>query len=217
MRAKKQSIAIDEERLTTRAIHGDLDAFNELVLQYQNMAYSYAYTLLGDSVLAEDATQTSFINAFQGMGGFRGGSFRGWLLKIVRNSAYDILRRARRHPTQPLFPVDENEEEFDSASWLVDPSACVESSVEEKELSRELYGILQELPNVYRSVLVLIDVNGLDYIEAAQALQIPVGTVKSRLARARLQMQVKLRKNVEGMRRFGKAALVPCYTHSPGT
>jgi RNA polymerase sigma-70 factor (ECF subfamily) len=216
MRAKKQSIAIDEERLTTRAMEGDLDAFNQLVLRYQNWAYNYAYTLLGDPALAEDATQNGFINAFQGMGGFRGGSFRGWLLKIVTNSAYDILRRARRHPTQPLFPVDENEEEFDSATWLADPSASVEHAVEQKELSKEIYRILEELPDVYRSVLVLIDVHGLDYIEAAHALQIPVGTVKSRLARARLQMQAKLRKNMEGMSRFGKAALVPCYPHTPG-
>ena len=215
MRAKKQSIAIDEERLTTRAMQGDLDAFNQLVLRYQNMAYHYAYTILGDSALAEDATQNSFINAFQGMGGFRGGSFRSWLLKIVRNAAYDILRRSRRHPAQPLFPVDENEDEFDSASWLVDPSASLESTVEQKELSREIYGILEELPDVFRTVLILIDVHGLDYIEAARALQIPVGTVKSRLARARLQMQTKLRKNVEGMTRSGKAARVPSYSPTP--
>lgn len=215
MRAKKQSIVIDDTQLTTRAMQGDLDAFNQLVLQYQNLAYNYAYSLLGDSALAEDATQNGFINAFQGMGGFRGGSFRGWLLKIVTNSAYDLLRRARRHPTQPLFPVDKNDEESDSASWLVDPSASVESAVEQKELSKEIYRILDELPDAYRAVLTLIDVHGLDYVEAAQALQIPVGTVKSRLARARLQTQEKLRKAMEGTARFENAALVPCYPYTP--
>lgn len=217
MKAKKQSFSIDEEQLTHRAMQGDLDAFNQLVLRYQNMAYNHAYALLGDSALAEDATQNSFINAFQGMGGFRGSSFRSWLLKIVTNSSYDILRRAQRHPTQPLFPVDENDEEFDSVSWLADPSASVESAVEQKELSKEIYRILDELPDVYRSVLILIDVHGLDYIEAAQALQIPIGTVKSRLARARLQMQAKLRNNIGGTAHFEKAALVPCYPHEPVT
>jgi RNA polymerase sigma-70 factor (ECF subfamily) len=210
MRAKKHSVSVDEEQLANRAREGNLDAFNQLVLRYQNMAYNYAYALLGDSALAEDATQNSFLNAFQGMGRFRGDSFRGWLLKIVTNSAYDILRRAKRHPTQPLFPVDENDEEFDSVSWLSDPSASVESAVEQKELSNEIYRILHELPDVYRSVLILIDVHGLDYIEAAQGLQIPIGTVKSRLARARLQMQAKLQSSIEGTARIEKAALVPC-------
>jgi len=192
MNPKSPSTQLDEALLVRQAASGDLDAFNQLVLAYQNTAYNHAYALLGNMDLAEDATQESFIKAFQGMDQFRGGSFRGWLLKIVTNSAYDLLRRSNRHPTQPLFPEDENDEEIESPAWLADPNASVQESVEQNQESAQLYKMLDELPDVYRSVITLIDINELDYSEAAEALSVPVGTVKSRLARARLQMQKKL-------------------------
>jgi RNA polymerase sigma-70 factor, ECF subfamily len=183
----------NEEILLPMASKGDLDAFNQLVLNYQSLAYSHAYALLGDRDSAEDATQDSFIKAFQAMNGYRGGSFRSWLLKIVTNSAYDILRRAQRHPNQSLFPKDEDGEEMESASWLADSALSVQATVEQNELSRNIYKMLDDLPEVYRSVIMLIDINEFDYAEAAEALGVPIGTVKSRLARARIQMQNKLR------------------------
>ena len=182
----------DEEALITAASNSDLDAFNQLVLSHQDLAYQHAYSLLGDTALAEDVTQESFIKAFQGLKAFRGGSFRGWLLRIVTNSAYDILRRSQRHPTQPLFPEDDNGEELESAPWLADPAASVQNTVEQKELSEELRILLEQLPDAYRSVLTLVDIYQFDYVEAAETLRIPIGTVKSRLARARLRMKEKL-------------------------
>ena len=192
MNSTKQS-TYDEGLLVKEAVNGDLDAFNQLVLHYQNLAYSHAYGLLGDRDSAEDAVQESFINAFQAMKGYRGGSLRSWLLKIVTNCAYDLLRRSYRHPTQRLYPEDENGEEAESPRWLVDPASSVQETVEQHELSRNLYKTLDELPEVFRSVLTLIDVNELDYVEAAEVLGVPIGTVKSRLARARMQMKKKLR------------------------
>ena len=185
----------EEELLVAAASNGDLDAFNQLVLNYQNMVYQHAYSLLNDQSSAEDITQDCFIKAFQGLRGFRGGSFRSWLLKIVTNSAYDILRRSQRRPTQPLFPVDDNDEELESAPWLADPDASVQEKVEYKEFSEEVSVLLEQLPDVYRSVLVLVDLYQFDYTEAAATLQIPIGTIKSRLARARLQMKEKLISN----------------------
>ena len=194
MRTSPNDSALESDpNLMERAATGDLEAFNQLVLRYQNLAYSHAYGMLGNPAQAEDATQESFIKAFQAINTFRGASFRAWLLKIVTNSAYDVLRRSHRHPTQPLLPEDENGEEIESAAWLVDPSADVQEVVEQHELSQQVYQALGELPEVFRSVLTLIDVNEMDYTEAAQALNIPLGTVKSRLARARLQMQQKLK------------------------
>lgn len=181
-----------EEAFIENASNGDLEAFNQLVLIYQNIAYNHARALLGDPVSAEDATQESFIKAFQNLSDFRGGSFRAWLLKIVTNSAYDILRRSHRHPTEPLFPEDDHGEEIESPVWLTDPSASVQEKVEEKEFSHDIYTTLDELPDVYRSVLTLIDVYELDYTEAAHILQVPLGTIKSRLARARSQMKKRL-------------------------
>lgn len=195
MKSRNRSSPPDEAMLTRSASDGDLEAFNQLVLRYQNMAYNHAYALLGDVSLAEDITQESFIKAFQAMNTFRGDSFRSWLLKIVTNSAYDSYRRSRRHPTQPLFPQDEDGEEIESPVWLIDTMSSVQDRVEENELSKDIYKMLDELPDVYRSVLTLIDIDELDYAEAAEALRVPVGTVKSRLARARLQMRSKLRGN----------------------
>lgn len=190
-----QKFSTDEQWIE-QAARGDLDAFNQLVLSYQDMAYNHAYGLLGDSAQAEDVTQESFIKAFQALNSFRGGSFRGWLLKIVTNTTYDLLRRSKKHLIQPLIPEDENGEELESAHWLADPAPSVQAVVEQKELSSDLGHLLGELPDVYRSVLVLVDVQEFDYSEAAQALNVPVGTIKSRLARARLQMQKKLKGRV---------------------
>jgi RNA polymerase sigma-70 factor (ECF subfamily) len=185
----------DEETMIAAASRGDLEAFNQLVLAHQDMAYQHAHAMLGDPASAEDAAQESFIKAFQNISGFRGGSFRGWLLKIVTNAAYDQMRRSHRRPTQPLFPEDENGEEVESPAWLADPNASVQRTVEENEEAQQLYQLLDELPEVYRSALTLVDLYDLDYQEAAEALKVPIGTVKSRLARARLQMRKQLQQH----------------------
>jgi RNA polymerase sigma-70 factor, ECF subfamily len=190
-----RTLPLSETSLINKAIEGDLDAFNRLVLEYQSLAYNHAYALLGDQAAAEDAVQDSFLRAFQNINNFRGGSFRAWLLKIVTNAAYDFMRRRKRRPTEPLFPEDGYGEEIESPSWLDDPSQSVEATVEEREFSASLYKILDELPEIYRSVLTLVDLNELDYSDVAAILNIPIGTVKSRLARARLQMKEKLHGN----------------------
>jgi RNA polymerase sigma-70 factor (ECF subfamily) len=181
-----------EDMLISTASKGDLDAFNQLVLMYQDLAYHHAYALLRDPALAEDATQDSFIRAFQNMPGFRGGSFRAWILKIVTNAAYDMLRRSKRHPPQSLYPEDEYGEEVESPAWLADTTTSVQDTVEQSEFSRDLYRLIDELPAVYRTVLTLVDLHELDYAEVADALKIPIGTVKSRLARARYRISEKL-------------------------
>ena len=183
----------NEPALIADAVKGDLDAFNQLVMKYQNMAYGHAYALVGDPDAADDITQESFLKAFQNLFRFRGGSFRAWFMRIVTNTSYDLLRGFNKHPTQPLFPVDEYGEELESISWIADPEAGVETTFDRKETSKRLLQALDELPADYRSVLTLIDLYELDYSEATQILNIPVGTVKSRLARARLRMQTKMR------------------------
>ena len=190
MNFEKQSLK--DENLVNIAKQGDLDAFNQLVLHYQDLAYHEAYTILKDSALAEDAAQDSFIRAFQSMAGFRGGPFRAWILKIVTNSAYNALRRMKRQPIQSLFPEDEYGAEIEFPAWLVDPALSVENIVEQAEFFTYLSRLLAELPEVYRAALTLIDVYEFDYAEAAQILHVPMGTMKSRLARARLQMSRKL-------------------------
>ena len=189
----KNSAYGNEGLLVKAASKGDLDAFNQLVLIYQNKVYNHAYALLGDRASAEDAVQECFIKAFQNISNFRGGSFQSWLLKIVTNATYDILRRTRRHPMEPLFPVGEDGEEIESPIWVTDLAASVQEIVEQREQADLFYQMLNELPTVYRSVITLIDIDELDYVEAARILNVPLGTVKSRLARARLQMMEKIK------------------------
>jgi RNA polymerase sigma-70 factor (ECF subfamily) len=145
--------------------------------------------MLGDNALAEDATQDAFLSAFRHLGGYRGGSFKAWVLRMVTNTCYDELRRQKRRPTIPLEPVTDDEEEVESPQWLADDSPSPEESMERRELDRAIQHCLQTLPPDFRSVVVLVDVQGLDYEQVAGSVGTPLGTIKSRLARARLKMR----------------------------
>ncbi|MBC8335470.1 MAG: sigma-70 family RNA polymerase sigma factor [Anaerolineae bacterium] len=180
---------MDEAALINDAKHGDLDSFNRLVIGYQDKLYNTAYRILGDSELAADATQEAFISAFRKLKSYRGGSFKAWLLRIVTNACYDELRRKKRRPTTPLEPLTENDEEMESPRWLTDPGASPEKQVETFELEQAIQNCIEALPPDFRAVVVLTDMQGLDYKEAATALKKPLGTIKSRLARARLRLR----------------------------
>lgn len=184
---------MDEIDLIRQAAHGDLDSFNRLVLLYQNMVYNQAFRMIGEQESAEDAAQEAFIAAFRNIRSFRGGSFKAWLLRIVTNLCYDELRRRKRRPTQPLEPLDDDNEEIETPRWLSDPGESPEDEVERSYLSKAIQHCLQDLPVEFRSVVILVDIQGLDYAEASVALGKPLGTVKSRLARARVRLQECLR------------------------
>ncbi len=188
--------------LVSSAAQGNLEAFNELVLKYQDLVYNLARSILGDDDAAQDAAQEAFISAFEHVGSFRGGSFRSWLLRITSNTCYDVLRAQKRHPTVTLYPEDAHGDQAESPTWLADPHPSVEDEVQRDEFSQALYRWLDELPAQFRSVITLVDLNGVDYAEAAQALRIPVGTVKSRLARARLRMKERLSQDHNSATRF---------------
>ncbi len=193
--------------LVNKAARGNLDAFNQLVLSNQALAYRHAYAMLSDRWLAEEAVQDGFLKAFQNIRGFRGGSFRAWLMRIVTNTVYDILRRSRRRRVQPLFPEDDEGESVESPRWLADPTAKVEEAVEWSEEVKLVYEALDELANIYREIITLVDLQEFDYEEAAQTLNIPIGTVKSRLARARLYLKEKLKSKAEFGRTIADASL----------
>jgi len=180
---------MDEVALIDSARRGDLDAYNRLVLAYQDMVYNQAYRLMGSLEPAEDATQDAFISAYRNLSSYRGGSFKAWLLRIVTNACYDELRRQKRRPTIPLEPLDSEDEEVESPRWLADPSESPEEAAERAELNQALQRCLGDLPEEFRAVVILVDVQGLDYSEASQAIGKPLGTVKSRLARARLRLR----------------------------
>lgn len=180
---------MDEVGLIQEACNGNLDAYNRLVLAYQDLVYSQAYRMIGESEAAEDAAQDAFISAFRHIGDYRGGSFKAWLLRIVTNICYDELRRRKRRPTTPLEPVDEDDEEIESPRWIADPGETPEELTERAELAQALQHCLDGLPEEFRTVVVLVDLQGMGYTEASEAVGKPLGTVKSRLARARLRLR----------------------------
>ncbi len=180
---------MDEIALIQAARDGDLDSFNRLVLAYQDLIYNHAYRMIGEEEAADDATQSTFISAYNHIKSFRGGSFKAWLLRIVTNACYDELRRRKRRPTVPLEPMDDTGEEVESAKWMVDPVDQPEEQVEQAELRRAIQHCLENLPSDFRATVVMVDVQGLDYFEAAEAIGKPIGTIKSRLARARLRLR----------------------------
>jgi len=180
---------MDEPALILSAQKGELDAFNRLILAYQDMAFNVAYRMLADEDLAEDAVQNAFISAYNNLGSFRGGSFKAWVMRMVTNGCYDELRRQKRRPTTPLEPINEEDEEHDSAAWMASGEPSAETKMEQAELEHALQHCLEQLPPEFRAVVVLVDVQGLDYSEVSQSVKTPLGTIKSRLARARLKIR----------------------------
>jgi RNA polymerase sigma-70 factor (ECF subfamily) len=184
---------MDETALIQTAQHGDLDSFNTLILHYQDMVFHTALRILGDEDLAQDAAQDAFISAFKSISSFRGGSFKAWLMRTVTNACYDELRRKKRRPTTPLEPDTNDGEEMDSPRWLADPNMTPEQQSEADDLEHAIQHCLDALPAEFRTVVVLADVQGMDYTEVAAAARVPLGTIKSRLARARLRLRECLR------------------------
>jgi RNA polymerase sigma factor (sigma-70 family) len=185
----------DEEALIRAAQRGTMDAFNELILHYQSRVYNLAYHIMQDPAAADDATQEAFISAYRAIKRFRGGSFRAWLLRIVKNACYDELRRRKRRPKVSWDDFGEMDEEANP--HLVDGGAKPEESVQQQELRSVLERAIAQLPDHQRTTLVLIDRLGLSYEEAAETMGVALGTVKSRLARARTQMQALLQQDRE--------------------
>jgi RNA polymerase sigma-70 factor (ECF subfamily) len=176
-------MVVEDPRIE-RAQAGDLSAFNELVVEYQSLVCNVCLRMLGSQQAAEDAAQEAFINAWRSIDRFRGDSFRAWLLRIATNLCRDELRRRGRRPSSSL------ETALDAG--MPDPpdeEPLPEESALNAELRDGLQAALAELPEEQRTAIVLCDVEGLDYAEIAVAMKTSLGTVKSRIARARMRMR----------------------------
>jgi RNA polymerase sigma-70 factor (ECF subfamily) len=178
--------------LIESAQQGNLEAFNELALKYQDMMYRIALRTLNDESAADDATQNAMIQAFRNIRSFRGGSFRSWLARVTVNASYDEMRRWRRQASVSFEQVNQDGEEIESLPWMIDLSAGPEERFDSVELRDALQYCVKSLTPEYRLVVVLVDVEGMSYEEVARVADIPVGTVKSRLARARGQLRKSL-------------------------
>ena len=165
---------------------GDELAFQGLVEAHGSTAARLAHTILKTEEAAADAVQDALIKVYHAMPRFQDGNFRAWLLRIVANTCYDHLRYQKRQPAVSLDQLLED-------SRLEVPDCRIDQDPERRALHQEQLALLsrmiRQLPAWYRDVVILVDIHGYDYGEAAAYLDLPLGTVKSRLSRARANLR----------------------------
>jgi len=184
----------DETLLINLSQKGDANAFNQLVLKYQQTTYNVVLRMLGDRETAADVTQDTFIAAFRAIQSFRGGSsFRAWLLRIASNQAYDYWRRVNRRPQDSLDTLMDEDEPHEAgvlnALIATEHAANPEEYLLNQELQELLQKGIQELPFDQRVAIILCDIQGLSYDEIAASTQTSLGTVRSRIARGRQRLR----------------------------
>jgi RNA polymerase sigma-70 factor, ECF subfamily len=173
--------------LLERAREGDLDAFNDLVVLYQDLLYALVVRMVPDRDQASDAVQEAFFSAYRNLTGFRGGSVRSWLSRIAINAAMDAQRLKKRRPADP-YP------ELEDDTWQppADPSADPVTTSLQVERHQALNHALAQITDDQRTAIVLYDVEGYDYAEIAELTGVSLGTVKSRIHRGRLALRALL-------------------------
>lgn len=191
-----------ERRLIARSQQGDRAAFNALVEAHQSAAYAMAFRMLGDPDTAADVTQEAFFSAYRAIANFHGASFRAWLLRIVSNGCYDVFRARGRQPVtslEALLESDDSTSASDSRlpTAMVDGAWDPEQAALRSETVRAIQAALLRLPDDQRLAVVLCDIQGMSYEEVAGIMETPLGTVKSRIARARAQLRTLLTRTGE--------------------
>lgn len=181
---------MDEKQLIQQAANGDKDAFARLLERYEKQVYHQALRMLGNAEDAADMTQEAFFKAWQGLPGFQGeSSLSTWLYRLTNNVCIDFLRREKKRRGELSLDADDS-----AALPLADPTPSPQLSLERKELRQTIEAGLAQLSDEHRQVLVLREISGLSYDEIAELLELSPGTVKSRIARARLSLAKFLRK-----------------------
>src|SRR3954453_8957979 len=178
--------------LLERARDGDLGAFNDLVVLYQDQLFALVVRMVPDRDQASDAVQEAFFSAFRNLTSFRGGSVKSWLNRICVNAAMDTQRARKRRPGQP-YPDRGEEAGQPPAGVEADP----EHTALDLERTRALADALRLITLDQRAAIVLYDVEGYDYGEIAEMTGVSLGTVKSRIHRGRLALRVLLEDRME--------------------
>jgi len=188
---------LTDEQLVREFIKGDLSAFEQLVIRYEQKVYQLAYRLTGNVEDANDLAQEVFLKVYRHIGQFRGqAAFSTWLYRLVTNTFLDEARKRKRRPTITMS-LDERiiTEEGDMPRELPSDDIGPEEGYLQKELQQIIQQALAELPPQYRIVLTLREIQGHTYEEIAEIAEIKLGTVKSRISRARLALRQKLQES----------------------
>ncbi len=177
-----------ELEIISAVLSGDANAFEELVLEYQTRVYNIAMKMTGNEDDAFDISQEAFLKAYRALGGFRGeASFGSWLYRLTANLSVDFMRREARHrPEKAVYLDDETEGE--RPVEIPDLSSEPQTALERRETLEAIEAGLKRLPEEQRLILVMRDFNGLSYQEISEALNVEMGTVKSRIYRARARL-----------------------------
>jgi RNA polymerase sigma-70 factor (ECF subfamily) len=187
----------DDDATVRRAQAGDRAAFNRLVGKYQNQMYNIAYRIMGDPDLAEDATQEAFIGAYKKLSQYTGGNFRAWMARVVKNQCFDTLRYRQRRPASSLDDLLLDPNDRGIAAWGDDQLPTPDDLLERAELTDWLEAAIQQLPIDQRTTLVMADIHEYSYEEIAASMEVELGTVKSRLFRARRKLRELLQDKTE--------------------
>ncbi len=185
---------MSETELVRRAKDGDVEAFEQLISNYQIKVYHIAYHMLSNEQDAEDAAQDAIIKAYRYLGSFKEESgFYTWIYRITQNICLDMLRRRKRNNTHMIDLVKKDQDGQESEVQIVDEKPQPEEQLMRRQVQNEMQNAIAELKENYRVVIVMRDIEGMSYDDIAAVLEISTGTVKSRLNRAR----ENLRKIVE--------------------
>lgn len=183
---------LEDKEIIERCRKGDIGAFNELVKRYEKQVYNFAYRLTNNYDDANDIAQDAFLRVFNAIGNFRGdASFTTWLFRITTNVFLDDRKKMRSHPHTSLDEYMELDEST-VARQIEDSGPTPEAITEEGERNRILKDAVASLPEYQRVMVVLYHTEQKSYEEIAEIMDMPIGTVKSRLNRARLALKEKL-------------------------
>ena len=180
---------MDDRELVGRARRGDREAFSQLIMQYQVPLYNMALRMVGGREDAADIAQAAFLRAWEKIGGLRDAGFKAWLFQIAANLCYDHFRRGRRYGVMP------EDEQSGKVVGLGIATPDPQERAEANERNRLVRQSIAALDHDMRMAIILRDVNGMSYDEISTVLRIPLGTVKSRIARARTTVQEQLQQH----------------------
>lgn len=187
-----------EDKLIELSQQGDLDAFEKLIIDYEKKIYVIAYRFMGNEHDAKDLTQETFIKAFNNIKNFRReSSFSTWICRIANNACIDELRKIKRRPCDSL-DEEINLDEGSVSKQVKDERPTPEEVYETEELNQYLQKMLNELNENFRMVVVLRDIEGYSYEEIAEITNVSLGTVKSRLYRARKELKERISSEKKG-------------------
>jgi len=183
----------DDRDLVGRARRGDQEAFTQLIVQYQVPLYNMALRMVGRPDDAADIAQEAFLRAWEKIRTLRDAPFKSWLFQIAANLCYDHFRRGRRYGVMP--DEDQTSNQASNVVGLGIATSDPQERAEANERTRLVRDCIQALEHDMRIAIILRDVNGMAYDEIAAVLRVPLGTVKSRIARARAQVQERLQQH----------------------